>query len=415
MVFLCLYLNAQITKIQPLNIDDRFPDFTFQKVINRPQGQLALSELKDKHIIIDFWSRYCLSCISSFPKVQQLQDKFNDDLQIILANPHDMGYEKEVNALLSKVKKNTGFYPSIPIALNDTLLNLYFPHQSVPHYVWISKDRKIKAITSADELTEQNLKKFISNELNELTVKDSKDAALDLYSLIATGGSNRNDFLFYSMFSKEQPSSSLPTRYIRDSTGKILGYCAINRPLSFFIQKAYRQTLKGFNDNRIFYDLDKQIIFDDQKQPSKYCYEIKFNDSHAKSQQLEQLLQADLKRSFGIRAQLLKESMPCIVIRDIKNISQIKSSHPGTSVSLSKNNKDKFIRGYSVNIALGMLDKLRLPIINESSYKDEPIDIAFTKGADLSNPQILIQQLEGIGFQIEQAPRTIEIIRFNKP
>ncbi|MCH5597955.1 TlpA family protein disulfide reductase [Niabella ginsengisoli] len=165
MTALCLYLNAQVNKIKPLTISDTPPDLIFNHIINQSYSKASLSDFKGKNVIIDFWSRYCLTCISSFPKIQQLQDQYNDRLQFVLANPHDYGYEKEVNALLQRVKQKTGFYPRMPIALNDTLLNLYFPHNSVPHYVWISKNRKITAITGADEITHGNIEKFLAGNL----------------------------------------------------------------------------------------------------------------------------------------------------------------------------------------------------------------------------------------------------------
>ncbi|MGB8193870.1 MAG: hypothetical protein WCF67_18200, partial [Chitinophagaceae bacterium] len=70
---------------------------------------------------------------------------------------------------LSAIKK------ILPIsATNDKTLSTYFKHSYVPHYVWLDKNRRVLAITGADEVTESNVKKMINGELITLLSKNDE-------------------------------------------------------------------------------------------------------------------------------------------------------------------------------------------------------------------------------------------------
>src|SRR5687767_8670432 len=67
-----------------LNIGDTVPDVAFKIIRNHSSNSGKLSDFKNKFIILDFWNIYCKSCIEAFPHLQDLQNKFKEDLQIIL-------------------------------------------------------------------------------------------------------------------------------------------------------------------------------------------------------------------------------------------------------------------------------------------------------------------------------------------
>ena len=56
------------------------PDFTLQDINGNP---LALSSLRGKWVLIDFWSTTCASSTSQFPTLMQLYDKYKDHIEIL--------------------------------------------------------------------------------------------------------------------------------------------------------------------------------------------------------------------------------------------------------------------------------------------------------------------------------------------
>jgi len=49
----------------------------------------------DKLLLLDFWATWCAPCIASFPHLEEIQDKYNSELQIIAIS--DEKVEKVVN------------------------------------------------------------------------------------------------------------------------------------------------------------------------------------------------------------------------------------------------------------------------------------------------------------------------------
>jgi len=138
---------------------------------------VPLSAFKGKLLILDFWATWCAPCIASFPKMKMLQEKYRNDLQVILVNN-----ESEVRAagFLEKRRKEHG--EAFAAVLADTLLNKIFPHRTVPHYVWIGRDGKVLAITGEEELEEAKLLKAFSGESGAFVNKKNIDPALPLFS-----------------------------------------------------------------------------------------------------------------------------------------------------------------------------------------------------------------------------------------
>lgn len=181
---LCLFLkvNAQPPNntLTPLKPGDTIPEAVWQlsqQVTNEITGKeiLKLHSYKDKAIILDFWATWCSSCINNFSKTDSLGKLFGNDLQFILVNSIKGTGDSETKIKAFFVKYNTGLsYPlSAPSIINDSVLKALFPHLFIPHYVWIGKDGKVKAITSSEALTYDNVHKFVNNRDLSLTNKSN--------------------------------------------------------------------------------------------------------------------------------------------------------------------------------------------------------------------------------------------------
>jgi len=160
--------------VRPLSIGDTVPDITITNVYNYPASTIHLSDLKDKLVILDFWATWCGSCIHGFPKMDSLQKKFSNKLQIILVNNNggNGNNEEKVKTFFSKIElKTKGAFVLPSTTRQSPLLLQLFPHTFIPHYVWIGPGEKVLAITSSTEVTAENIEAVINRRRITLPVK----------------------------------------------------------------------------------------------------------------------------------------------------------------------------------------------------------------------------------------------------
>lgn len=169
-------LQAQVASQQALikptlKVGDELPDISYDSVLNHTTSTIRLSDFKGKILLLDFWATWCSPCIAAFPKLEALQKKFADQLQILPVTRESYSVVKNFMGKMQKVKQIN------PISVTgDQLLNAYFPHQYIPHYVWINRDGKVIAITEENQVNEQSIKNAIENNSVELRLKDDVPA-----------------------------------------------------------------------------------------------------------------------------------------------------------------------------------------------------------------------------------------------
>jgi peroxiredoxin len=56
------------------------PDFTLKKITG---GDLQLSSLRGKAVIVDFWDTWCPPCREALPHLQELSETYSDDLVVV--------------------------------------------------------------------------------------------------------------------------------------------------------------------------------------------------------------------------------------------------------------------------------------------------------------------------------------------
>ena len=62
------------------------PDFTLNDINGKP---LALSSLRGKYVIIDFWGSWCGWCIKGMPEMKKYYEKYNGKLEILGVDCND--------------------------------------------------------------------------------------------------------------------------------------------------------------------------------------------------------------------------------------------------------------------------------------------------------------------------------------
>lgn len=129
---------------------------------------IDLKKLEDKVVILDFFDTFCGTCIQTMPKLQKLQDKLKDKVQIITVSWQDKGtlqrfYDK--NEYLKENKVN------LPVIYSDVYLKERFPHKSVPHVVLLFNGQ-VQAITGNKVITEEHVLALYEKGQVDLPLKD---------------------------------------------------------------------------------------------------------------------------------------------------------------------------------------------------------------------------------------------------
>ena len=170
MALLCLNFWAGAQAQERLIIGDKVPNVIFSTVLNYKDSTIQLSQFRGKAVILDFWATWCTACLVGFPKLDSLQRLHNKNLQILMLNASVRDTQPVLAEFLQKRKALATSF-SLPLIKNDDSIRKVFPIKSMPHYIWIGADGRIKAITRADQITEANIKRLIAGLSLNLKLK----------------------------------------------------------------------------------------------------------------------------------------------------------------------------------------------------------------------------------------------------
>lgn len=393
MAALCLNFNASAqhaaSKIQPLKVGDYLPDEvwnTGRHSINNSKGtdSLTLNNYKDKLIILDFWATWCVPCIKSFPLFNELQTKYAQNVQFILVSPQT----KETQESFFRTHD-----VKLPSIVDDKTLKEYFPHNSVPHEVWI-KNRKVVAITHANYVTEKNLIEMLNRDTVSLPLKkDNLTYDSEKPLLIDSNGESQNDLLYHSILTKYMDGVNGGGGIMTDSIDRFK-IRAINASVLRLYQTAVQQNNLSFSlNNRAIWD--SKFKFSNTEAPQYnptiqkyfYCYELilpSFEKARAGNYML-----ADLNRYFAsvyhIRGLIEKRRVICLVLK--KTAANTKPINSGLVPNTeNSDNYQILVNEPFSNVFTNLEYQLRtqsFPVIDQTGIKAN-VDMTLPLNGDLT-------------------------------
>jgi len=392
------------TQAQQLKIGDPVPDLLLEHVVNSPGGSAHLSDFDGKLIIIDFWETWCVPCVRGLPHLQQLQQEFDEQLQVLLVST-----QKATVIAPFLQKKNI----SLPSATEGRYLIKLFPHKFVPYQVWI-KDRKVFALTTHEAVTAENIQGVLSGKLSSLAEKKFDYNYKSAKPLLLDGNGGQPSDLQYR---------SLITGYI-DGIGSggvgtdSLGYYKI-RTLNGSILQLYLSVFKlGVTSplgqpNRCIVAPEVAKLMPPRDIPEYapevrdkyYCYELIVPP--ALKARANDLMLEDLNRFFGalyhINAKVEKRTTECWALKQTGSTERLLShsekpridTDTSGQLTLTKQPVSELCRVLSV-----LFKKEQLPLVDRTGITSE-IDLTFpTNETDITRFNTFLQSY-GLSLQRE--------------
>lgn len=425
----------------PLSIGAVVPDFRLRQVLNYKSTEVSLSDFRGKALLIDFWAAFCQPCLAQFPKLQDIQKKYKQDLQVITITNDS---HQKVIELFEHIKYQ-GF--SLLTATkeddnnsNDSLFYA-FPHRYIPHYVWIDKDRVVRAITGHEALTIENVALLISgqplaviNKQEDVSSATSHRALYSYQELDVAEKMMLNDsirgLIEYAMLSSYNrmypPSSSIDHNGIYADRRIRLW----NLPLSTMLRLAYGKIGKDIHEQelvpapRVFLNVkDKKLLHKltvNFLQPPDttddlYCYDLII--SGRGRQLLAERMQENLYRYFGVKGTITKKKVWCYIL-SLKDSSRLRTSGDSSHVKgnryfLQLKNEPlsrlvNHIRSYNEGSKAESYKGLQSGIIVDETHLTANVDINI-KAAMNDIPALKLALLD-YGLDLQAGERWIDVL-----
>jgi len=157
-----------------LSIGDTVPDISFTRWGDNKI--IKLSEFNGQVVILDFWATWCGSCIRMFPKNDSLETHFAGRVKFLLVNSIRSTQDSahQLTSFFHRWQKQRGQpFPLTTVPYDTTAFQL-FPHIFLPHYVWISPDRKVVGITDSEAVTAANIRKALRGRTLTAPIKGDR-------------------------------------------------------------------------------------------------------------------------------------------------------------------------------------------------------------------------------------------------
>lgn len=425
---LCLYITIQLSiynvHAQALKVGDALPSEFWNlplQVLNHPEGKEAISleEYKGKLIILDFWATWCTPCVAMLPKMDSLQKEFAGEVQIL---PLTYQSRKEVSEFMEKYIRRTGRVIQLPKVVEDKGLHQAFPHIYIPHYIWITSDGKIQAITGHEEITSGKIRAVLSRgEIQLLTKRDPTRIVFDSSKpfLVNGNGGDGSNLVYQSVLTTHSPGLKDGYSISVDSAG--VGRLSLfNVPLYWFYRAAFGADSVWFGRNRIEINMkqpqrinysDTSGTYEEWKGKYAFCYQLTL--PNAKRFTLFNALRQDLNRMFpDIEAKIENRKKLCWVLARADNYKPL----TGSEKPLDPKDKsdgyllnNSYLKRFIDDMNVFTLQRSPNPLVDETGITDK-----FTMHikADLNDMEAVANELRDYGLKLTQEYRDISILVF---
>lgn len=136
------------------------PQFNLSKISYYNRKEVSLADLAGKHVILDFWTIGCTSCIESFKKIDAIRRKNEDRVEFFVIGQDHLRKGDYNSAIKAFEKYRERWNLDLPAVYDSTLFK-QFNVTAVPYSVWIDDKGILRALTYSTDINDENVKAFL--------------------------------------------------------------------------------------------------------------------------------------------------------------------------------------------------------------------------------------------------------------
>jgi thiol-disulfide isomerase/thioredoxin len=369
---------------QVVSIGEDVSNLELKNVWNYPLPHNKLGDLKGKLVILDFWGFGCPGCIKGFPKMEELQAKYKDKIQVILVNSDS----KEETQKFFLEKRRFIKKPSLPMISGDTVLDRSFPHYGVPFHVWIDGSIRARHFTYGYNTSIETVGEFLNRKKMNFLEYNRNPFSKPLFS------EEWQDFVQYSAVLTKFRNGALSSQFgkkkvsiVHFSNKSVLElYQLAYSEGRMDIYKAAGRTIMEFIDSSKYIRPKAGRGYDEWCLKNAYSYELVL----PKSRQAEkfELMKSDLSKYFDIVATVEDRPMNCLILVRTSRNDKLKTAG-------DKKARKFYIAGYKRQVIDSVRYVRNLPfnefISTFSQYIEYNFEVPFVNEANyIGNVDIAI-------------------------
>jgi len=406
------------SEIKPLQIGDTIPEelWNLSLQVTDKDGAnklISLQEHRGKLIVLDFWATWCASCIQGFPKAERLQEKYAEEIKVLLINPdQSRDTPGRINETFKKYEKQYGYRPSLDLLLHDTIFQQLFPHNALPHIVWIDKEGVFRAGSDGSFLNETTVSAALQRDFTGIDQKDDLRFK-DKHPLI-TEMDNANR-IASTLLTGYVPGLGIRPQHVVKREGLTV-YQIANHTLRYLYHIAYEDEFKGiFADRWVFsgpvtkdFTAHFKIFGKDR---SKFCFEASF-PTRFTEYQARKLLREHLEHTFGVRAVRKSTLKEVFVLKATADVRGFKSYGGIPETQLDPSQGDMYVRNVSLRTLMNCFGDLLNKSFEVETDMDIKVDFLFPHDITDFNEKKLITYLQDNGIAVKQESKELEYVLF---
>lgn len=397
-----------------IKVNEKVPETLITGINNYKVKQAYLSSFKGKLLILDFWATWCSPCRAMMPVMDSLQRVFKDSVVFL-----PIAYESsdKVAPVLAQIKKSHQY--NLPGVTGDKVLNQMFPHQYLPHYVWVDTKGVVCAITEEDQVNAANIRAILNGkqtameEKKDIVIAYSKEVPL----LVGGNGGSDTNTRYRSLITGYMPGLPGGMDIFPGNSVKGERVLLRNSPMSWLFLLAYydkgwftgpRVKLLSADSGKMTTRLSGQA-FTKWLAGNGLCYELmippSLNDSTFA------LVRDDLRRLYPhYQVGIERQHTRCRVLVRTAASDKLHSAGGASTFDISPFSCE--IRNYRLNLLISRLETQFMqnspyPIIDETGYNGR-VDLSLH--ASLSNVIELNKELEKYDLKFEDKDAWTDIL-----
>jgi thioredoxin-related protein len=408
------------------------PDFFLSNITYFKTSEASLTDFKGKWLILDFWFSRCLTCIQSFPKVNEIHKEFMNELNWIMVGLNDKKRNSNTQEFYEKIRKKQNL--EMPVAYDSILANRWNIH-SMPHIIIVDPSGTVYSITGGRDLTSDKIRRMLKGEQVTFYPKNVIRPEFNPVKALSGNGLKNQRLLLSSVLSEwngEGSYSGYDIDYYVDKKifeiDKNRGYDFAMVPLYALYNYAYWGRWRWDADNVSLYGkvyprptlelTDTSLFQYDEIGTGTYNYSLSIPQAEISKGRIMSLMQEDLKRVFKYHVS--------IETRDIPIWKLI--ARPGAIDKLKTKGGERFITqgphimGYSfknvpssylvASISFYIAEKFKEPFIDETNIAG---NIDFTIEADMTNFNEIKKAIQLQGLDLVKSSKKMKVIVIRDP